>query len=70
MSKLDAFLLGAACGFLSLFVIVLTVTIPMHTEIGAASIRVEATKSGHAEYVIVDPATGRTEFRWKDQTDG
>jgi hypothetical protein len=23
-----------------------------------------AVKAGHAEYVIIDPETGRTEFRW------
>ncbi len=29
--------------------------------------RKEAVKLGHAEYVIVDPATGKTEFRWKER---
>ncbi len=27
----------------------------------------EAVRLGHAEFVIVDPATGRTKFRWKER---
>jgi hypothetical protein len=30
------------------------------------TIRAEAVALGHAEYVITDNATGRTEFRWKE----
>jgi hypothetical protein len=30
-----------------------------------AKVHAEAVKAGAAEYVIVDPETGRTEFRWK-----
>lgn len=26
-----------------------------------------AVEAGHAEYVITDPATGATEFRWKEE---
>jgi hypothetical protein len=29
-------------------------------------LRTEAIKRGYAEWVVVDPLTGKTEFRWKD----
>lgn len=29
--------------------------------------RALAVKRGHAEWVVVDPAKGTTEFRWKEQ---
>lgn len=32
----------------------------------AEQLRQEAVKAGVAEYVIVDPVSGHTEFKWKE----
>lgn len=35
-------------------------------KVGRNEMQKEAVEAGHAEYVITDPATGATEFRWKE----
>jgi hypothetical protein len=61
VSKFDAFMLGGAAGQLIGLALSFGVSVPRARE----SVRADAIKAGAAEYVLVDPATGRTEFRWK-----
>jgi hypothetical protein len=69
VSKFDAFTLGAAVGCIGIALVAGLWAEPRAIARTTAEIRAEAIKAGAAEYVIVDPATGRTEFRWKEQRD-
>jgi hypothetical protein len=66
VSKSDAFILGAVVGTILIALVAGLWAEPRAIERATVEIRTEAIKAGAAEYVIVDPATGRTEFRWKE----
>lgn len=60
MNKGDSFLVGWVLGCLVATIIGMCIN-------PAKSVREEAIKAGAAEYILVDPETGKTEFRWKTQ---
>ena len=60
----DAFVVGALLGGVVAFFVGLILGV---TTDSADKLREEAIRMGVAEYVITDPKTGDTEFRWKSE---